>query len=127
LSGKVENACQNYHLLKKITASYRVYVKDGTTTGTNIVHLAPVFGEDDYRVCKAQTIITDEQIPYLIPIDDNCNYSYESQAMFITMLKPKKKGEALLKTIKETSWTFTDEQLHDIKPFLDAYKIVENM
>jgi len=65
------NGIQNQ---KAFTVVADGYVKDGTTTGTNIVHLAPVFGEDDYRVCKAQNIITDELVQSLIPIDDNCNY-----------------------------------------------------
>jgi isoleucyl-tRNA synthetase len=59
---------------KKFTVVADGYVKDGATTGTNIVHLAPVFGEDDYRVCKLNHIITDELVQSLIPIDDNCKY-----------------------------------------------------
>ena len=53
------------------------YVKDSGTTGTDIVHLAPVFGEDDYRVCKEKNIITDECISHLEPVDENCKYNHK--------------------------------------------------
>lgn len=50
------------------------YVKEcaSSNTGTGIVHLAPLFGEDDYRVCKQQNIVTDRDMPYLEIIDENC-------------------------------------------------------
>jgi isoleucyl-tRNA synthetase len=48
------------------------YVTDSGTAGTDIVHLAPVFGEDDYRVCKEKNIITDDDIADLEPVDENC-------------------------------------------------------
>jgi isoleucyl-tRNA synthetase len=63
------------------------YVKEGGSTGTNIVHLAPIFGEDDYRVCKLHNIITDNIIQSLIPIDENCNYlSLPSIEQYASML-----------------------------------------
>ena len=44
------------------------YVTDDS--GTGIVHQAPAFGEDDYRVCMANNIITKgEGVP--CPIDPN--------------------------------------------------------
>jgi isoleucyl-tRNA synthetase len=53
------------------------YVKpvDGGT-GTSIVHLAPVFGEDDYRVCREQGLITESIIPQLEIIDAECKYLF---------------------------------------------------
>ena len=51
------------------------YVQDSGTTGTDVVHIAPFFGEDDYRVCKEQNIITDEDIVDLEPIDNNCVFN----------------------------------------------------
>jgi isoleucyl-tRNA synthetase len=53
------------------------YVQDSGTTGTDVVHIAPFFGEDDYRVCKEQNIITDEDIVDLEPIDKNCVFNYK--------------------------------------------------
>ena len=50
------------------------YVKECATinTGTGIVHLAPLFGEDDYRVCKEQCLITDNILQKLEIINKNC-------------------------------------------------------
>jgi isoleucyl-tRNA synthetase len=39
-------------------------------SGTGIVHLAPMFGEDDYRVCLDAGIIT-ERTRFTVPYDDN--------------------------------------------------------
>ncbi len=49
------------------------YVQESGTNGTNLVHLAPTFGEDDYRVCKKH-LINDDIIRSLDPIDSNCKY-----------------------------------------------------
>lgn len=48
------------------------YVTDDS--GTGVVHLAPAFGEDDYRVCLAHGIITKGgNIP--CPVDDDGNFT----------------------------------------------------
>lgn len=81
------------------------YVKDGQSTGTNIVHLAPVFGEDDNRVCKKHHLITNETIASLIPIDDNCKYlaiveKYVGMLVFdaeIQIIKDLKESKTLIK------------------------------
>jgi isoleucyl-tRNA synthetase len=48
------------------------YEKD-KSPGSNVVHLAPAFGEDDFRVCSSSTNL-------FMPLDDNgfftCNYIY---------------------------------------------------
>ncbi len=51
------------------------YVKESDAAGTNIVHLAPTFGEDDYRVCMQKGIVTNEIIRSLDPIDEDCKYN----------------------------------------------------
>lgn len=38
-------------------------------SGTGIVHQAPYFGEDDYRVCLAHGIITRDQKLMICPVD----------------------------------------------------------
>jgi isoleucyl-tRNA synthetase len=50
------------------------YVKESGNTGTNIVHLSPMFGEDDYRICIKNNIINDIELEQIIPIDSNCNF-----------------------------------------------------
>ncbi|KAG5897843.1 hypothetical protein JTB14_011841 [Gonioctena quinquepunctata] len=52
--------------------AFKVLVDDYVTaeSGTGIVHQAPYFGEDDYRVCLAAGVITKDQEP-ICPIDDS--------------------------------------------------------
>jgi isoleucyl-tRNA synthetase len=45
------------------------YEKD-KSPGSGVVHLAPGFGEDDYRVCKNWSVIKSDSDIY-VPIDDN--------------------------------------------------------
>ena len=46
---------------------------EATQPGTGLVHLAPLFGEDDYRVCKEQQIITETDMPNIEIIDTSGN------------------------------------------------------
>ena len=50
------------------------YVTDSGTTGTDIVHIAPMFGEDDMRVCVNNNIITRDDMAELETVDENCKY-----------------------------------------------------
>ena len=49
------------------------YIDD--TSGTGLAHIAPAFGEDDYRVCLANNIINKENL--ICSIDENGNYKNE--------------------------------------------------
>lgn len=83
------------------------YVKESGSTGTNIVHLAPVFGEDDYRVCQEKGIIDSKTkiIKTLEIIDCNCKYlplvsKYTGMLVFdaeTLIIKELKENKALLK------------------------------
>lgn len=64
-----------FDALKWFTVVADDYVKHSEGTGTCIVHLAPVFGEDDYRVCKEQNLITDTLVKDIEIIDKNCRYT----------------------------------------------------
>ena len=44
--------------------------------GTAIVHLAPLFGEDDYRVCKEQSVITETDMHNIELIDSSGNITH---------------------------------------------------
>lgn len=64
------------------------YVKDGS--GTSIVHLAPCFGEDDYRVCLEQHVITIDQCESFCPITADGKFAqtitlYEGLHVFDTI------------------------------------------
>ena len=49
------------------------YVTD--SDGVGIVHQAPAFGEDDYRVCVREGIVTVQRVP--CPVDDSGNFTDE--------------------------------------------------
>lgn len=53
--------------------AFRIHMGDFVTTqdGTGIVHIAPGFGEDDYRVLKHSGL------PVLVPIDAECQFTDE--------------------------------------------------
>lgn len=46
------------------------YVTEGDM-GTAIVHMAPAFGDDDYRVCEANGLVNNVSIGDFCPIDEN--------------------------------------------------------
>ncbi len=50
------------------------YVKDSADIGTGIVHIAPSFGSDDYRICLENNIITPQQLVDIDVIDSKGNY-----------------------------------------------------
>lgn len=45
-------------------------------SGTGVVHQAPYFGEDDFRVCLRYNIITKDQRP-VCPVDDAGRFTDE--------------------------------------------------
>lgn len=45
-------------------------------SGTGVVHQAPYFGEDDYRVCLAYGIITKDQKKMVCPVDASGRLTY---------------------------------------------------
>jgi len=57
--------CDSYHIFEDDFVQSWPYEKD-KSPGSGVVHLAPGFGEDDFRVCQMNGI----QSPY-VPIDEN--------------------------------------------------------
>ncbi|KAJ6860049.1 isoleucine--tRNA ligase [Populus alba x Populus x berolinensis] len=91
-SGKAENLMDSYDLLEKVKGNelvnkkyeplfnyfmefsdtaFRVVADDYVTddSGTGIVHCAPAFGEEDYRVCIGNQILTKENL--IVAVDDD--------------------------------------------------------
>lgn len=56
-----------------ILADNYVRAVEPTQPGTGIVHLAPLFGEDDYRVCKEQKVIIESDMQCIELIDSSGN------------------------------------------------------
>jgi isoleucyl-tRNA synthetase len=92
------------------------------TDGTGIVHLSPPFGEDDYRVCLANGIITKESKLFL-PLNINGFVSGdipEFEGMFYKNYKDKTKEDLntkVVKMLKEKGYYFEKKQIIHNYPF----------
>uniref|UniRef100_A0A1B0D7A9 Isoleucine--tRNA ligase, cytoplasmic n=1 Tax=Phlebotomus papatasi TaxID=29031 RepID=A0A1B0D7A9_PHLPP len=66
------------YFLKYKEVAFRVLVDSYVTeeSGTGVVHQAPYFGEDDYRVCLANKIITRDQ-EIICPVDASGRFTSE--------------------------------------------------
>lgn len=105
--------------------SYKIveddYVTD--TDGTGIVHIAPSFGEDDFRVCLKNGLITKEDKLFL-PLDVNGyinNDIPEFKGMFYKNFKDKDSGmdfnTKVIIMLKEKGYYFAKEQITHNYPF----------
>ncbi len=82
-----------------------------TEDGTGIVHMAPAYGEDDYRICRAAGI------ELVDPLDDECRF---------TALVPEHAGEfckdadkAIIKRLKEAGQLVRQGTLMHSYPFCE--------
>uniref|UniRef100_A0A1B0CA15 Isoleucine--tRNA ligase, cytoplasmic n=2 Tax=Lutzomyia longipalpis TaxID=7200 RepID=A0A1B0CA15_LUTLO len=66
------------YFLKYKDVAFRVLLDDYVTeeSGTGVVHQAPYFGEDDYRVCLANGVITRDQ-EIICPVDASGRFTDE--------------------------------------------------
>jgi len=88
------------------------YVTDDA--GTGIVHQAPAFGEDDYRVClKHGVIYKGQDLP--CPVDSNGIFTDE--VTDVKGVHVKKADEALIALIKQKSRLVSKDQLEHSYPF----------
>lgn len=88
------------------------YVTDDA--GTGIVHQAPAFGEDDYRVCLAHKVIQKgKELP--CPVDSNGLFTEEVPD--VKGLHVKKADETLIKLIKDSGRLVQKDNLDHSYPF----------
>jgi isoleucyl-tRNA synthetase len=88
------------------------YVTDDA--GTGIVHQAPAFGEDDFRVCLAKKIITkDGEIP--CPVDSNGLFTDPVEP--VKGMHVKEADETLIAMIKEKGRLVQKDNLLHSYPF----------
>ncbi len=97
------------------------YVTD--TDGTGVVHIAPSFGEDDFRVCLKNGLITKEDKLFL-PLDVNGyinNDIEEFKGMFYKNFKDKDASmdfnTKVIIMLKEKGYYFAKEQITHNYPF----------
>ncbi|KAJ3038350.1 isoleucine--tRNA ligase [Rhizophlyctis rosea] len=104
-----------YYADRKGTA-FRV-VSDGYVTddsGTGIVHQAPAFGEDDYRVCVAHGIITGEgDLP--VPVD--ASGKFEPNIKEYAGMHVKEADKPIQKDLKARGRLIRQSQLSHQYPF----------
>ena len=93
--------------------AFRVLVDDyvSTADGTGVVHIAPAYGEDDYRVCRR------EGIELVDPLDAECKF---------TAAVPEHQGElckdadkAIIKRLKEAGKIVRHDTITHSYPFDD--------
>jgi len=78
LEGKSYVPLFDYFLPKKADGAFRVMLDSYVTSesGTGIVHQAPGFGEDDYRVCLKYGIVKKGQ-GVVCPVDESGRFTHE--------------------------------------------------
>lgn len=88
------------------------YVTDDA--GTGIVHQAPAFGEDDYRVCLAHKVIEKgKELP--CPVDSNGNFT--EQVPEVKGMHVKKADETLIGLLKANGRLVQKDNLDHSYPF----------
>ena len=83
-------------------------------SGVGIVHQAPAYGEDDYRVAKEHGVITEERLPPN-PVDDAGQYTAVVRDFAGQHVKAADKG--IIKMLKANGRLIVDSQLLHSYPF----------
>ncbi len=102
-----------FDFFKENPNSFRILV-DGfvsTEDGTGIVHLAPAYGEDDYRVCR------DAGIPLVDPLDDDCRFTAQVPDYAGEFCKDADK--AIIKALKHAGKLIHQSTIQHSYPFCE--------
>lgn len=87
--------------------------------GSGVVHLAPLFGEDDWRICNSTSIIDINNMPYQ-PIDENgfCNYKNEDDNdVKLNGIFYKDTNKLIIKDLENRGFIIKKEQYRHSYPF----------
>ncbi len=71
-----------------------------SSTGTGIVHIAPFYGEDDYRVCMQNGIIDNTNIDKACTIDDNGKFLSIIKEFESRLVTDKDTNDDIIKNLK---------------------------
>ncbi|VGO15219.1 Isoleucine--tRNA ligase [Pontiella desulfatans] len=93
--------------------SFRVLNDDFVSTGdgTGIVHMAPAYGEDDYRVCR------EAGIPLVDPLDDDCVFT--AQVPDYAGQFCKEADKAIIKALKHGGKLIHQSTIQHSYPFCE--------
>ena len=93
--------------------AFRILVDDYVTTddGTGVVHQAPAYGEDDFRVCRAHGITLVD------PVDEEGRFKGEIAEYAGLFVKDADKE--IIRRLKDTKHLLRNEQLQHSYPFCE--------
>jgi isoleucyl-tRNA synthetase len=93
--------------------SFRVLLDSFVSTedGTGIVHMAPAYGEDDYRVCRVA------DIPLVEPLDEDCKFTV--QVPDYTGLFCKDADKVIIKRLKDEGKLVHQSTIQHSYPFCE--------
>ena len=102
-----------FGFFKDNPASFRMLLDPFVTTedGTGIVHMAPAYGEDDYRVCRAAGI------DLVDPLDEECRFTAQVPDWAGQFCKDADK--AIIKKLKEDGKLVHQSTLQHSYPFCE--------
>lgn len=111
LVGKTYEPLFSYFADHKSKGAFRVIAGDHVTTesGTGLVHMAPAFGEDDFRACQA------EGIEPVDPVDDEGRFTSVVSDYAGQNIKEADKG--IIKALKESAALIRHDTYRHSYPF----------
>ena len=130
-SPKGDKSAESYKSLRKLTGrelvgktyepllpffaghpnAFRILADDFVSTGdgTGVVHMAPAYGEDDYRICRR------EGIDLVDPLDEECKFTSRIPELAGQFCKDADK--AIIRRLKEDGRLFRQETIVHAYPF----------
>jgi isoleucyl-tRNA synthetase len=102
-----------FNYFKDNPRSFRVLLDSFVSTedGTGIVHMAPAYGEDDYRICRTA------DIPLVEPLDEDCKFTAQVpdyQGQFC-----KEADKAIIKRLKDEGKLVHQSTIQHSYPFCE--------
>ncbi|ANQ09717.1 Isoleucine--tRNA ligase [Plasmodium coatneyi] len=97
--------------------AYKILADDFVTddAGTGIVHCAPTYGEDDFRVCKNNGVIDPEKSIFIDPIDANGYFT--SEVEMVQNLFIKEADNVIKKYLKNENRLLSNNTIVHSYPF----------
>ncbi|GAB67732.1 isoleucyl-tRNA synthetase [Plasmodium cynomolgi strain B] len=97
--------------------AYKILADDFVTddAGTGIVHCAPTYGEDDFRVCKNNGVIDPEKSIFIDPIDANGYFT--SEVEMVQNLYIKEADNVIKKFLKNENRLLSNNTIVHSYPF----------
>ena len=89
-----------------------------TKRGTGIVHMAPAFGPEDYKICLSNKIISkEEDLP--CPFDDNCNFTevISDELPEAVGINFRESNKYIIKVLKQKELVFKSGSITHEYPF----------